>query len=96
MERGGGAVARLRSAARVSSCGGSSRSGPSRGAGGGGEAHEWGAGHDVRRGRREEAACGASGGAGPGACSWRTGPVGLLPSGPEEADGEPPARDAPR
>lgn len=85
-------------AARVGSCGGSHGSGPSQGPGGGGEAREQSAGHDVRRGRRKEAACGAAGGARPraGARSWGEGPAGLLPSGPEEADGEPPTRGAPR
>lgn len=85
-------------AARVGSCGGSHGSVPSRGAGGGGEAREQSAGHDVRRGRRKEAACRAAGGAGPGAGarSWGKGPARLLPAGPEEADGEPPARGAPR
>lgn len=85
-------------AARVGSCCGSQGSGPSRGAGGGGEAREQSAGHDVGRGRRKEAACGVAGGAGPGtgARSWGEGPAGFLPPGPEEADGEPPAGGAPR
>ena len=101
----GGASARLRSSCLCRQLRRVARLRPISGggqAGGGGEARrgarEPSAGHDVRRGRWKEAACRAAGGAGPGAGarSWGKGPAGLLPSGPQEADGEPPTRDAPR
>lgn len=98
MEGGGGAIGRLRSSYQ---CRQQRRVARLRPFLGGGEARKqsggWG-GRDVRHGRWKETACGTAGGARPRAWarSWGKGSTGVFPTGPEEADGEPPAGGAPR